>query len=273
MHPRSPHVHLAALLLAATSCGADRLAPAPSAASPAPAAGPASPASPLHLAARKLIRDGEVHLIVDEYAAARRAIDGLATAAGGFVGKTAVEHSAGRVSHASLTLRVPGPRFDEVVRGILQLGRVEREATGSRDVTDEYVDVAARLASAKKLEARLLALLESRPGKLSDVLEVERELARVREGIERLEGHVRVFDDQVELATLTVQLAVKQVYVAARAPTFGQDAREVLGGSAGVLGRALRQSALLAVALVPWSPFLAPPLLYFALRRRRARAA
>ncbi len=265
MHPRSLFVALALLLLAAPSCSEARLAAPSQSAALAPAASTAPAPT------RKLIRDGEIHTTVDDYAAARRAIDALATAAGGFVGKTSVEHHAGRVSRAFLTLRIPAPRFDEVVRGVLQLGHVEREATGSRDVTDEYVDTAARLASAKKLEARLLALVEARPGKLSDLLEVERELARVREGIERLEGQVRLFDDQVELATLMVQLAVKQVYVAAYTPTFGQDARETLGDSAGMLGRGLRQCALLAVALVPWSPLFAPPLLFFALRRRRVR--
>ncbi len=266
MHPSAPQ--FAVFLLAAASCGSEhRSAPAPSGAAPLPAPGDLA-----KLPTRKLIRDGEIHLVVNRYDAARRAIEERVTAAGGFVARTSVAHSAGRVSYATLVVRIPAPRFDEVLRAVLQLGSVEREATGSRDVTDEYADAAARLGSARKLEARLLGLVDTRPGKLSDLLEVERELARVREGIERLEGQVRLFDEQVELATLTVHLDVRQIYAPDRAPTLGQDARGTFGDSARLLGRALRWSLLGAIALAPWAPLWALPLAYLVRRRRRARA-
>ena len=61
----------------------------------------------------------------------------------------------------------------------------------AEDVGEEFVDVSARMENARRLEQRLVTLLASRTGKLSDVLAVERELARVREDIERYEGRLR----------------------------------------------------------------------------------
>jgi hypothetical protein len=71
-------------------------------------------------------------------------------------------------------------------------------------VGEEFVDVTARVANARRLEQRLVTLLATRTGKLEDVLAVERELARVREQIERYEGRLRYLSTRVETSTLTV---------------------------------------------------------------------
>jgi hypothetical protein len=66
------------------------------------------------------------------------------------------------------------------------------------------VDVQARIANARRLEQRLVELLANRTGKLADVLTVERELARVREQIERYEGRLRYLRSRASVSTLTV---------------------------------------------------------------------
>jgi hypothetical protein len=71
-------------------------------------------------------------------------------------------------------------------------------------VGEEYVDVTARVNNAHRLEDRLIALLATRTGKLQDVLSVERELARVREEIERYEGRLRYLNSRVATSTLSV---------------------------------------------------------------------
>jgi hypothetical protein len=73
-------------------------------------------------------------------------------------------------------------------------------------VSEEFVDLTARTANARRLEERLLELLATRTGKLQDVLSVERELARVREEIERMEGRLRYLKTRTELSTLSVAL-------------------------------------------------------------------
>jgi hypothetical protein len=260
------------LLIAFASCGDNRRSAAPAAAAPEaakPAGGSTGmPAKPL---SRKLIRDGEIHVTVKEYEPARRTLEERLARAGGFVARTGVQHALGQVSQATLLLRIPAPRFEALVQDVLQLGTVEREAIGSRDVTDEYFDFEARLASARKLETRLLALVDKRADKLADLLEVERELARVRESIERLEGRLRLFDDQVDLCTLTVHLLVHQRYIPAHVASLGEEASGTFSGSLGSLGQLARRALLIGIALVPWSPLVAFPLWLVIRRRRRAR--
>jgi uncharacterized protein DUF4349 len=77
---------------------------------------------------------------------------------------------------------------------------------GAEDVSEEFVDLTARVANGHRLEDRLVELLRTRTGKLQDVLSVERELARVREEIERMEGRMRFLKTSAQLSTLSVNL-------------------------------------------------------------------
>ena len=201
---------------------------------------------------RKIVRNGEVRVVVKQYQPARRAVEELAQQAGGYVGSSQVQHSLGQVSSATPVLRVPTGRFDDLRASIARLGTLERESTSSQDITEDYCDLRARLANARKLEARMLELLAKQTDKLADLLQVERELGRVREEIERFEGKLRLLDSLVDLSTLTVQLSVQERYVPPRAPSFGEDAKDVLRRSWEAL-RALGRGVLLAaVALLPW---------------------
>ena len=81
-----------------------------------------------------------------------------------------------------------------------RLGQIRR----AQDVGEEFVDVTARVKNAGRLEERLITLLSTRTGKLDEVLRVERELARVREEIERYEGRLRYLSSRVAMSTLTI---------------------------------------------------------------------
>jgi hypothetical protein len=76
----------------------------------------------------------------------------------------------------------------------------------AEDVSEEFVDLTARAANGRRLEERLVDLLRTRTGKLQDVLTVERELARVREEIERIDGRMRFLKSSAQLSTLSVNL-------------------------------------------------------------------
>ncbi|MGE0555392.1 MAG: DUF4349 domain-containing protein, partial [Gemmatimonadales bacterium] len=78
--------------------------------------------------------------------------------------------------------------------------------TSSQDVGEEYVDIEARIGNARRLEERLVIMLATRTGKLEEALAVERELARVRESIERLEGRLRYLGARVAESTITIEL-------------------------------------------------------------------
>ncbi len=151
-----------------------------------------------------LIRTGQAEVRVDSLEAGVAAVRAMATRLGGFVANTELQVGAEQSRRASLELRIPAARFDEAVAGLNPLGTVERVIVRAEDVGEEYTDVSARVANSRRLETRLVELLATRTGKLEDVLAVERELARVREEIERREGRLRYLRTRAAVSTLTV---------------------------------------------------------------------
>jgi hypothetical protein len=218
---------------------------------------------------RKIVRTGELSVRVDDYEPARARIDALLKTTGGFVASAQVGHADGRVTQATLVLRVPSEGFEDLVAQLGALGTVIAEAANAEDVTDQWVDVSARLANAKKLEGRLIELVATQAGNVTQLLEVERELARVREQIELFEGRLHVLDDQVSLSTLTLHVETRVTYQAAIAPSFGSDAGRVLRSSWATISGLARDLALALVGFLPWLPLIGAAI--FALRRYRAR--
>jgi hypothetical protein len=167
------------------------------------APGGAVPSSP-EGAERKLVRNAWLTLEVASEEAVKLTLDGARAAcrkAGGYVD---AERTAGMV------LKVPGERLDDLLTVLERSGHVTHKEVSTRNVTGEYVDLALRISATRTFQARLLALLE----KTEDVqrlLEVERELGRVNETLERLQGQMRLMDNQTTYATvdLTVEKEVR----------------------------------------------------------------
>ncbi len=226
---------------------------------------------------RKIIRDGEIRMVVKTYASARKQIEDLVRKSGGFISKSEVRHSLGQVSSATIVLRVPTGRFDGLVAKVLHLGVVEHESISSKDITEAYYDLKARLSNAKKLEARFLDLLAKKADKVTDLLVVEKELARVREKIERFEGKLRLYDNLVNLSTLTINLSIRQKYTPTTPRSFGDDAGDTLSGSMDAMKKLGRGLVLMLVALLPWLipmgliAYLTWWLIRRSIRRKRAR--
>jgi hypothetical protein len=153
-----------------------------------------------------LIRTGEATVQVDSLEPAMARVRELAQRLGGYVANTSQQGGRRAVRQASLEVKVPAQRFDEALRGLRPLGEVESVNVSAQDVGEEFVDVSARVANARRLEERLVELLRTRTGRLEDVLAVERELARVREEIERYEGRLRYLRTRAAVSTLTVNL-------------------------------------------------------------------
>jgi hypothetical protein len=107
----------------------------------------------------------------------------------------------------------------------------------AEDVGEEFVDITARVVNGRRLEERLVDLLATRTGRLQDVLAVERELARVREEIERHEGRLRYLRTRAAMSTLAVTL---------------HEAKPIVGDHPGysVIGEAFRQAWRNCVQLV-----------------------
>jgi hypothetical protein len=154
-----------------------------------------------------LIRTGYAAVRVDSLEPAIAALEALARGAGGFVGNTSFTGGEERSRTATLQLRVPSARFGQLRAGLDQLGEVLALNISVQDVGEEYTDATARLKSKRQVEDRLLELLRTRVGKLSDVIELERALEAVRQEIESTEGRLRYLRNQVGLSTMTVTLS------------------------------------------------------------------
>jgi hypothetical protein len=204
---------------------------------------------------RLILRTGQASIEVDSLEPAMGRVRRLAQRAGGFVADAAVQSGRDQVRHATLELKVPSARFDELTEGLQPIGRLEFVNVSAEDVSEEFVDLTARAANGRKMEERLIELLRTRTGKLQDVLSVERELARVREEIERIEGRLRYLGTSAQLSTLSVSLHEPLPIVATqgRGP-LAEAFREAWRNFVGVLAGAIASLGyLVPVAVLGWS--------------------
>jgi Domain of unknown function (DUF4349) len=254
---------LAALVLAMPLAGCqDRDAADSHAAAPAPSAAPTvsggelAPTDALEAdnsrVQRKLIQTAQLHVEVDNYEKARRQLESELASIGGFVADAEIQHRDGDVSRATLTLRVPSERLHDFLTSAAGSGTVIHESLKTQDVTDGYVDLKARLDNARRLESRLLGLMSERASGMKDLLEVEREIARVRGEIERYQGKLRMWDKQVAMSTVELSIFTRHVYVAAKPPSLSNKLDKALGSSFGALVALGQGLLLLATVLVPW---------------------
>ena len=239
-------------------------APAPAAAADDTNQG-AAPQKPI---SQKLIRDAELDLEVDAYETTRPVIDARLAAVKGYVALARVDHQEGGVSSAELELRVPAAKLDAFIAECINLGTVRHQSVRARDVTEEYYDAVARLANARKLEARYLELVETKTESVKDLLEVERELGRVREQIETIEGKLRLFDSQVAMSKVVLRITTRDRFTAGKSATLGEQISRTFSRSVATLLLAGRGLLLICVALAPWAAILGMVLLGGYLLRR-----
>jgi hypothetical protein len=204
-------VGIALLSLAATGCGsssssgtaAKDAAPPQAAQQKAPQqennAGQA--VQPVQQQERQLVRTANVDLRSDDVLKAIGQVKDRAAAVGGFAGEEESTKSSG-----SVTVRVPSAELDKVVRDLTSVGEVTRSEVRSQDVTDQLVDVEARIATQKASVERLRVLFE-RAGSTSEVAQVEQELTKRQADLESMQRRSASLRGQVSLATLTVRVA------------------------------------------------------------------
>ncbi len=151
-----------------------------------------------------IIRTGTASIRIDSLEPALALVRALAGRVGGYVANTEVQAGTAQYRQATLEVKVPASRFDDLVAGLQPLGKLESVNVTAQDVGEEYVDVGARVTNSRRLESRLIDLLATRTGRLQDVLTVERELARVREEIERYEGRLRYLKSRAAMSSLSI---------------------------------------------------------------------
>lgn len=166
---------------------------------------------PSALANRKLIRNATAELEIVSFDDALQKITAIANDERGYVATTSSQKQANGKLRGEVAVKVLPENLDRFLQKIRGLGELKNQTLGTEDVTKAYFDTDARLKNARVMEQRLIDMLKTKTGKVSDLLQVEKELARVREEIEKMQGELKYWDSQVQFATVTISLAEKDM--------------------------------------------------------------
>lgn len=223
---------------------------------------------------RKIIYEADITLQVRDFSAAETAISVRVRELGGYLADVTLHHGTAAQRSGRWVVRIPVARFDLFLAGISQLGTVESRSQTAQDVTEEYVDLEARIANKQRLEERVLALLADPQGAISDVIEVERELARVREEVERMEGRRRYLANRTELTTVTVMVREQQDDPPPETPALLARMLQAWNASLLALRSVAERMLVAAAAALPWIAavsIILAPVVWYALRASRRR--
>jgi hypothetical protein len=186
-------------------------------------------AAPLPRVGPAVIKTGDVVVAVPQAGlegTVQKAVQ-IAERLGGFVVSTSVDSEGAR--RGTVVVRVPSVRFGQALRELEGLGRVRNENVSGVDVTQEFVDLQARLRNWQAQEAVLLRLMD-RARTVTDTIRVQGELSRVQLEIERLRGRLDYLEDQTELGTITTTF-IGAGPAPSRPTTLARAWREAVRGS------------------------------------------
>jgi hypothetical protein len=225
---------------------------------------------------RKVIRNAELTIETDSPADGKRKIEVIAESHGGFVITSEItdrgEEEAGGRTIITVVVRIPTAQFGIALEEIRKVGKkIRQEKITGQDVTEEFVDLEARLKAKRALEVQFLEIMKQARD-VKDALEVQRALADVRGEIEQMEGRRRFLENRVSLSTVTVTLQTPTPFVSASSSGFWQGVRRAFGEGFDAALEVILFIIRLILVLIPIVLFIALPVLYLLRRFRRRRA-
>ena len=156
-----------------------------------------------------IVRTAQLSLVVTDAEESLAQIKGVVGALGGYVSDTRLWREEEQL-RGTVTVRIPAQSLDDALAKFKAMAvRVERESSGSQDVTEEYSDLGARLRNLEAAEQELLELLKAvreKGGKAEDILAVHRELTAMRGEIEQLKGRMQYLESTSDMAAVTIEL-------------------------------------------------------------------
>jgi hypothetical protein len=184
---------------------------------------------------RKIVRDANLTIEVTSTTDAQQRVTSIAETFGGFVVTSEAKQRennepAKRTVDIKLVVRVPSNQFNAALEQIEKLANniPERNVSG-QDVTEEFIDLEARIKTQKALELQFLEIMKQ-AGKVADALEVQRQIAEVRTDIEKLEGRKRFLESRSSLSTITINIQTPMPIVVS-ASGFGHTVRDAVSES------------------------------------------
>ena len=186
---------------------------------------------------RLIVKESTISLLVKNVVEAQKAISQKAQSLGGYVVQSNISHpEETKATSGWITVRVPQEKLEEALEYFRGLAvRVVSETISGQDVTDEYVDIEARLATLLKTKAKFEEIL-AKAQKVQDILEVQRELINLQEQIDNLKGQQNYLEKSAQVSRVTIYLATDELslpYVPAEAwrpkAIFKQAVRSLIG--------------------------------------------
>jgi hypothetical protein len=237
----------------------------------------AEPNQPAADVNRKIIRNAECTIEIDNPEEGLRKVASIAESQGGFVVTSEVRQQdspAGSNGSKIVTVvaRVPSAQFDKTVEEIEKIGsRILQEKRTGQDVTEEYIDLEARILTRKALETQFLEIMKQ-ARTVTDALEVQRQLAGVRTEIEQLEGRRRFLENQSSLSTITTTLQPPVSMVSATPGGFFSSVKEAISDGLNIAVVIILFLIRAVLTLLPILLFIVLPIVLvwrFLLRRRK----
>jgi len=223
---------------------------------------------------RKIIRNADLTLEANAPEEAQNKITAIAESKGGFVIESSQSGSDAQATTrdtVTMTIRIPAAKFNETLDAIRQTSsRVIVETVKGQDVTEEFIDIEARLKTQKALEAQFLEIMK-RSNSVEDALNVQREIANVRTEIEKVEGRKHFLENQASLSTIKIKLQTPIAFAGNSSGFFNQLGESISAGLNGAMSFLLVMVTAL-IALVPFLLFIALPiylLIRYLLRKNR----
>jgi hypothetical protein len=170
---------------------------------------------PEAVANRKLIRNANVDLEVMSFEDSVQKITVFAKEDGGYLATSGSEKQANGKLRGQIIVKVLPDNLDRFLGKLRSLGELKNQSISTEDVTKAYFDTESRLKNARVMEQRLVDILKKKSEDINDLLQVEKELGRVREEIEGMQGQLKFMDSQVQFATVTISLSEKDMNVPA----------------------------------------------------------
>jgi hypothetical protein len=169
-----------------------------------------------------IARSIDLQIIAKDFSAVRGELDSVLARHQGYAANLSVSNTDNTARALSASLRIPAPQLARALNELKSLGRVTGEAQSGEEVTSQHADLVARIKNSRETEIRLQDILRNRTGKVSDILEVEQEIARVRGEIEQMESELQTLNHRVDFATINLTINEEyQAKVSGSAPATG----------------------------------------------------
>jgi hypothetical protein len=208
---------------------------------------------------RQVILETKITVSVEELPTTHLKLKQLVESHKAIITHSTMNAFSGDSVQSEWTLRVAPAEYDSLLTAVGDLGDILLRQESSQDVTATVVDLEARIRNKAQEESRLLTHLETSTGNLEEILRVEKEISRVREELERMQGQRGVLRDRIDWATISVSLTQPRIRPSSYSIPFVQQISQVWNGSWSALLSVCRAGVIALIAVLPWAVVFGVP--------------